>query len=40
MNTIFLIVGKSGSGKTTIVNRLKNVGSSVESYTTDRKSVV
>ena len=37
MNTIFLIVGKSGSGKTTIVNRLKNVGSSVESYTTRPK---
>ena len=37
MNTIFLIVGKSGSGKTTIVNRLKNMGSSVESYTTRSK---
>lgn len=37
MNTIFLIVGKSGSGKTTIVNRLKNVGFSVESYTTRPK---
>ncbi len=37
MNTIFLIVGKSGSGKTTIVNRLKIMGSSVESYTTRPK---
>ena len=33
-NFLFLIVGKSGTGKTTLVNRMKDLGDSIESYTT------
>ena len=34
---IYLIVGKSGTGKTTMVNRLQNLGPQVQSYTTRPK---